>query len=337
MNLKNSVPRTIREAIDSYPGGLCFSMTDGRPILANHRMNELIYQLSGHTILNAEDTWTELATLSPPDGITKITAPWAAEDPEFSQTRVGFIFPDGKIWRFRREVLPDQGISYIQLEASDITKLYHLSEELYENNKQLKRLRERQKNILLDITRINHEKELLAVKARVHDEFGRCLIATKKSLAEETLTENLPDISKAWEDAIRDLLNIPLDEPDSAASPESELLQVAEMIGCEIHFEGERPTDRSALLLLYAAVREALTNAVRHAGADVLNVKIKRERFFYHIEISDNGSAEIREVKEGTGLGNLRKRLENEGASLRIDPSRGVTLIVEIPLNSVNR
>ena len=33
----------VREAIDSYPGGLVFSTMDGRPILVNKMMNDLAF------------------------------------------------------------------------------------------------------------------------------------------------------------------------------------------------------------------------------------------------------------------------------------------------------
>ena len=52
------VPRAIREAIDSYPGGICLSAPDGRVILVNRQMNEVVYQLVGHTVIDAEETWT---------------------------------------------------------------------------------------------------------------------------------------------------------------------------------------------------------------------------------------------------------------------------------------
>ena len=330
---ENTVPQEIREAINSFPGGLCFSMTNGRPILVNHQMNRLMSRLTGHTILDAEQTWKEISGLEEGNGCRRLHKPWTAEE----KGQLEFSFPDGKIWRFRRTLLQDWDTDYIQLEASEITELYHLSEELFENNRRLIRLQERQKNLLHNIVQINREKELLSVKMRVHDEFGRCLIATKKALSEHTLTDEIGTISTAWENAIRDLSNIPLDEPKQENSPETELRQVAEMIGCRIVFTGERPTDRSALLLLYAAVREALTNAVRHAGADCLNVLIGRTDTEYHVEISDNGKTEVSTIQEGSGLSNLRKRLEQEGATLKVVCRGGVRLVLDLPADERGR
>lgn len=329
---KTSIPQAIREAIDSYPEGLCFSMPDGRPVLVNRRMNELIVALTGHTVLDAEAVWEELGGLSPANGCAALEKPWPdAPGGDGGGSQLAFSFPDGSVWRFRRTPLKDAERGYVQLEAAEITELYRLSEKLSENNVRLKDLQERQKNLLRNIVQINREKELLAVKMRVHDEFGRCLVATRKALAEEALPRETAEIAKAWEDAIRDLSNIPLDEPAQDVSPEAELLQVAEMVGCRILFLGERPADRGALLLLYAAVREALTNAVRHAHADQLMVFIRRSSFGYHVEISDNGGVSPGSVREGGGLSNLRRRLEREGASLQIRCGNGVSLILELP------
>lgn len=322
---KSGVPQAIREAVDFCPGGLCFSMPDGRPILVNRQMNRLAAALTGHTVLDAEEIWAELCGLTAARGCTRLERPWAAPEGQ-----LGFSLPDGTIWRFRRDTLAEGGQTYIQLEAADVTELCRLSEKLYENNRRLEELHRRQTRLLADIVQINREKELLAVKIRVHDELGQCLLATKKSLRDGSLPQSGGTLAKSWEDALRDLTNIPLEEaPDD--SQEAELLRVADMIGCRIVFEGRRPADRGALRLLYAAVREALTNAVRHAGADALAVSIRPDGTGYHVEISDNGHAGTAPLREGDGLRNLRRRLEQEGAALEIRNEGGVVLVLELP------
>lgn len=108
-------------------------------------------------------------------------------------------------------------------------------------------------------------------------------------------------------------------------------MKVAELIGCRVEFVGKQPTERMALLLLYAAVREALTNAVRHASADTLTVTIRGDEKNYHVELSSNGTKRVSSIREGNGLGNLRKRLEQEGASMEVRCDGGVTLLLTLP------
>jgi signal transduction histidine kinase len=114
-------------------------------------------------------------------------------------------------------------------------------------------------------------------------------------------------LAEIWENTIRSLEDVTRIYADEEISPENELKRAADMIGCHIDFSGERPLDRRATLLLYATVREALTNAVRHANADRLNVAINPTGFGYHVEITDNGIIQISRLIEGNGLSNLRK------------------------------
>ena len=84
---------------------------------------------------------------------------------------------------------------------------------------------------------------------------------------------------------------------------------------------------------MYAAVREALTNAVRHADATELTVKIEQNEKSYHIEISNNGSVTVSKITEGNGLSALRQRLEQEGTSLEVCCNGSVSLLVDIPFD----
>ena len=329
---KNTSAKMIKKAIDSYPGGICFSALDGRVILANEKMNKLMLELTGHTILNAKVTWEELASFASNGKAEKLTQSWLPKDPdkESIHQQLFFRFSDSSIWRFELRFLD---LNTVQIEAAEITELYRLSEELYENTIRLQEMQKRQKTLLDSIVEVNLNKEILAAKMHIHDELGHCLLATTKAITEDSLAENADILLESWNSTIRDFSNIPTvwTAPDS--SLQSELMQVAELIGCKVIFLGEQPKSRKALQLLYAAVREALTNAVRHADATELTVKIEQDEKSYHIEISDNGSVSVSNITEGNGLSALRQRLEQEGASLKVLCDNSVSLIVSIPFD----
>jgi len=247
-----------------------------------------------------------------------------------------FQLPAGEIWHFRRQLLSDGDTGFIQIEASEITQLYHMSKELYQNNIRLYNLRERQEALLSDIAQINRESELLATKMRIHDDLGRCLVATKRVIGAQALSDaEYRELLNGWEEAIRDMTNIPLQS--ITKSPEEELRKVADLVGCKIELIGEQPAERRALLLLYHAIREALTNAVRHAGADRLTVTITQDEAHYHILIASNGKSSVTEIRESGGLGSLRKSLEQEGASLSYLFGESVTVVVDIPYRKGGR
>lgn len=329
---KNTSAKMIKKAIDSYPGGICFSALDGRVILVNEKMNKLMLELTGHTILNAKAAWEKLTNFANNGKAEKLTQSWLPKEPDNESTRqqLFFRFSDSSVWRFELRFLDS---NTVQIEAAEITGLYRLSEELYENTIRLQELQKRQKALLDSIVEVNLNKEILAAKMHIHDELGHCLLATTKAISEESLAENTNTLRKSWNSTIRDFSNISTvwTVPDS--SLQSELMQVAELIGCKVTFLGEQPKSRKALQLLYAAVREALTNAVRHADATELTVKIKQDKQRYHIEISDNGGVSVSSITEGNGLSALRQRLEQEGATLKVLCDNSVSLLVDIPFD----
>ena len=329
---KNTSAKMIKKAIDSYPGGICFSALDGRVILVNEKMNQLMLELTGHTILNAKVTWEELANFSSNGKAEKLTQSWLPKDTdkESIHQQLFFRFSDSSVWRFELRFLDS---NTVQIEAAEITELYRLSEELYENTIRLQEMQKRQKALLDSIVEVNLNKEILAAKMHIHDELGHCLLATTKAVTEDSLTENADTLRKSWNSTLHNFTNISTvwTLPDS--SLQSELMQVAELIDCKVVFLGEQPKSRKALQLLYAAVREALTNAVRHANATELTVKIAQNEQSYHIEISDNGGVTVSKITEGNGLGALRQRLEQEGASLKVLCDNSASLIVDIPFD----
>lgn len=106
-------PRSIRETIDTLPGGICFFAPGGRPILTNHRMNELVYRLTGHTVLNAQATWEELRRAAPANGCARLEDGWMRQGiPEGAGDEWLFTLPDHSVWRFRREELVERAPHY---------------------------------------------------------------------------------------------------------------------------------------------------------------------------------------------------------------------------------
>ena len=247
---KNTSAKMIKKAIDSYPGGICFSALDGRVILVNEKMNQLMLELTGHTILNAKVTWEELANFASNGKAEKLTQSWLPKDPdkESIHQQLFFRFSDSSVWRFELRFLAS---NTVQIEAAEITELYRLSEELYENTIRLQDMQKRQKALLDGIVEVNLNKEILTAKMHIHDELGHCLLATTKAITEDSLAENADTLRKSWNSTIQDFSNISTvwTVPDS--SLQSELMQVAELIGCKVIFSGKQPTQRKALQLLY--------------------------------------------------------------------------------------
>jgi two-component system sensor histidine kinase DesK len=88
--------------------------------------------------------------------------------------------------------------------------------------------------------------------------------------------------------------------------------------------------DQECVLAL--ALREAVTNVVRHAEARRCNVSLKRHNSLCTLEVADDGRGAA--GPEGNGLRGMRERLEALGGSLRLLSSNGTRLIIDLPLAS---
>jgi two-component system sensor histidine kinase DesK len=87
------------------------------------------------------------------------------------------------------------------------------------------------------------------------------------------------------------------------------------------------PAQESVLAL---ALREAVTNVVRHAQAQRCIVRLARDQQTCTLEIADNGRGA--DAPEGNGLRGMRERLEAIGGSLQRRTSAGTQLVIHLPL-----
>ncbi|WP_104483429.1 GAF domain-containing sensor histidine kinase [Actinokineospora auranticolor] len=82
-----------------------------------------------------------------------------------------------------------------------------------------------------------------------------------------------------------------------------------------------------------AALREALSNVVRHAGALRVAVHLRRDRHNLRLTVADDGCGIPRGVSQ-RGLKNLRERAEQVGGvcEVRSSPRSGTTVTWQVPL-----
>ena len=78
------------------------------------------------------------------------------------------------------------------------------------------------------------------------------------------------------------------------------------------------------------ALREAVTNVVRHAQATFCRLTLRRDGAYCELEIQDNGLGGAAE--EGSGLIGMRQRVETLGGNLERDGSHGTLLRIRVPV-----
>jgi two-component system, NarL family, sensor histidine kinase DesK len=86
------------------------------------------------------------------------------------------------------------------------------------------------------------------------------------------------------------------------------------------------PAQESVLAL---ALREAVTNVIRHSGATTCRLNLRQTGGECRLEIQDDGRGTA--APEGMGLSGMRQRVEALGGTLQRDLSGGTTLTITLP------
>ncbi len=98
-------------------------------------------------------------------------------------------------------------------------------------------------------------------------------------------------------------------------------------LACESPLPPLNATEETVLCL---AVREAVTNIVRHAQATHCRMRFTTSDDGYHsLLITDDGAHP--KLQEGNGLRGMRERIQSLGGRLSITTDPGVSLLIELP------
>lgn len=95
---------------------------------------------------------------------------------------------------------------------------------------------------------------------------------------------------------------------------------------CETKPPTLNPAQESVLAL---AVREAVTNIVRHAQASRCRLEFRNMDGVTFLSMEDDGRGGVRE--EGNGLRGMRERVESLGGKFKVESQIGTRLTIEIP------
>jgi two-component system sensor histidine kinase DesK len=82
--------------------------------------------------------------------------------------------------------------------------------------------------------------------------------------------------------------------------------------------------------VLTLAVREAVTNVVRHARANNCTLRLEQQNGSCLLEVKDDGRGSLQ--NEGNGLRGMRERVEMLGGTLQRNSRSGTTLTITLPL-----
>jgi two-component system, NarL family, sensor histidine kinase DesK len=102
-------------------------------------------------------------------------------------------------------------------------------------------------------------------------------------------------------------------------------------VQCDAATTMKLPAVQESVLSL--AVREAVTNVVRHAQARSCRMRLEQQNGCCRLEIQDDGCGSFN--GEGNGLRGMRERVEMLGGTLDRSTEAGTTLTITLPLKEV--
>lgn len=205
----------------------------------------------------------------------------------------------------------------------DITEEYKLHQKLDEQNKKLK---ENNKKILLSIDNIEElekEKNLLKLKNKYHDILGQNLSILQQYLNKEKISqENFEEIKFMIQKMFIDI-----EDTDDTNTNLENLIKIHKKNGTDIIIDGKLPQNKETAKVFFEIIREATTNAIRHAGSSKVFVNIKETLEETYMIITNDGRKPNEFITENQGIKDMRRKVEKLG---------GMFYISTVPEFSVN-
>ena len=175
-----------------------------------------------------------------------------------------------------------------------------------------------------NIDEIERQKEVLALKSKLHDIIGQRLFILHHIL--DVIDEKDFDLNSVKNMLSAMLTEIDTDEISEAKSMQNSIITAFEMIGFKIIITGEIPSDIKKSKALIKIIRECATNAIRHANATKLFVEISDDK----IVIFDNGNIAENSVVENTGIKGIRLNASELNGEVDISTKNGFKITINI-------
>jgi PAS domain S-box-containing protein len=262
---------------------------------------------------------------------------------------------------FSGEVISNQGRQYFLTVMIDITERKRAEKALRQAHDTLEerveqrtgelQLSRQQLRELYSRMQTTQEKDRKQISREIHDELGTVLTVLKYDLAwvERKLTnpssvvvEKINTMSATVDSIIETIQKICaqlrpslLDDMGLAAAIEWQSSQFAKMAGfiCKTNLDENIDLDQDYSTVLFRIFQELLTNILRHAQADTVQIRLKQQNRNIFLEVEDNGIGINKEqiLNLGSlGLIGIRERVTIYDGSFVIKGSHGKGTIATV-------
>lgn len=317
---KNISAWSVKETMDDVPCGVCVSDSWGRIVLSNKKMRELSRMLIGAVLQNYEDLKQVLDGNKSVQGVTRLS-------PENSV----LYLPNGTVWMFQNYMLTEEEVAgYLQTVAFDVTEIYFNSEKIRMKNEKLKLLNQKLKKMYEQIDESIREQETLKMKMQVHDSFGRSLLTIRHMLEGNKEPDYMKNQLEILKQSVYILSGIMQDDTEKQYE---EAIKHAEKLGVSVEIEGELCDEYQVALITDKAIRECVTNCIRHAHGRRVYVQSHKIRDGWKVCITNDGERPKEGCREGGGLSALREVVERDGGEMTTKFEPEFLLALKLPFS----
>ena len=307
---------SVKEAIDTLHTGLLFFRPEGDILLCNRQMDVLSRQMTGQPLKSGKEFQLLLESGPLCTGCTR----------EALGGQQVFRFPDSSVWSISAHDIPMGCRTFSLLTANDVTQRWNGVKLLAQQNQELERRGQELRQTIEHLQAICEAEELARGKVRAHDLLGQRISLLLRALREG----QQPDESLLM-DFARRLPNALFE--DWAPSPAQRLEMLKETFrGMDVAVEirGDLPENRELADSFAVIAAECVTNAVRHGYASCVQI-----RFFqndcWRMTVTDNGIPPASPIREGGGIGEMRRRIHRLGGALTLHTVPRFRIEISVP------
>ena len=206
----------------------------------------------------------------------------------------------------------------------DVTEEHLLHKEIEAKNKLLEENIEKTLWTLDNIEEIENEKNLQKIKSKYHDIIGQNLSILHQYLINaKTDKKDINDIK-----FMINKMFVDIEDTEEPFLNLNNLVKVHKNLGIDINLIGAFPDDIEIATVFFEIIREAVTNAIKHANSNKIDVKIENNCNNTIMSVVNNGRKPTEAIIEHDGIKGMRRRVKKIGGELFINTNNYFEIVV---------
>ena len=307
---------SVKEAIDTLHTGLLFFRRSGELLLCNRSMEALARQMTGQPVQDGR-LFQRLLECGP------LCGGCAREVLGGQQV---FRLPDSSVWSFSAHELPMGRRTMLLLTADDVTEHWDAVTFLARQNQALEQRGQELRSTIAHLQAICEAEEIARSKARVHDLLGQRISLLLRALRDDRQIDEtlLLDFARSLPTALRE------DRTPSPAHRLEMLRETFQGMEVSVEFQGALPEEGAVADSFAEIAVECVTNAVRHGYATRIQFHFFQNDC-WRMTVTDNGISPAGPIREGGGIGGMRRRMARLGGSMELYTSPRFRIELSVP------